>query len=70
MPYVISSAIRAVDYDGKRSRLLVVFRESGRYAYLNVPKGVYDAFLAAESKGSFFNEEIRDRYRYVRHPQH
>ena len=70
MPYVISSAIRAINYDGKSSRLVVVFRVTGRYAYLDVPRGVYEAFLHAESKGRFFNDEIRDHYRYVRHTHH
>lgn len=60
MPYVNSSAIAAIDWsDGTLS---IWFHGSGRYDYPNVPKSVYDAFLGARSKGSFYNDHIRDRY--------
>lgn len=60
MPYVNSSAISAIDWSG--GTLSIWFHDSGRYDYPNVPKGVYDAFLSAHSKGSFYNDHIRDRY--------
>ena len=59
MPTVMSSAITRIEWDG--GTLSIWFRESGRYPYYGVPKDVYYAFLAAPSKGTFFNDHIRDR---------
>lgn len=60
MPYVNSSAISRIEWSG--GTLSIWFRESGRYDYYNVPEHVYQRFLAATSKGTFFNDHIRDRY--------
>ena len=32
----------------------------------NVPPAIYAAFMAVESKGRFYNDEIRDAYEYAR----
>ncbi|WP_316015218.1 KTSC domain-containing protein [Roseobacter sp. HKCCA0434] len=60
MPYVNSSAISQIEWSG--GTLSIWFRTSGRYDYYGVPESVYHAFLAAGSKGTFFNDHIRDRY--------
>lgn len=60
MPYVSSSAISRIEWDN--GTLSIWFRESGRYDYFNVPEQVYQAFLQAPSKGTFFNDHIKDRY--------
>ena len=36
------------------------------YQYLEVPSTIYTELLAAESKGQYFNSEIRDAYGFVR----
>lgn len=66
---VDSSAIRTIDYDGDRAKLLVTFQSGEAYVYVGVPGEVHRSFLDAESKGRFFQAEIRDRYPYnrVRH---
>jgi hypothetical protein len=64
MPAVSSSAIDWIDYDRRRRILTVAFRETGTYAYFDVPPNLYRAFLASDSKGGFFNSRIRGRYRY------
>lgn len=64
MPRVASSAIATIAYDAVAEELHVTFHETGRYVYSRVPRGVYDAFMRAESKGAFFHEHIRDRYRH------
>jgi KTSC domain len=66
MPEVVSRVIRRIAYDKARGELTVIFRETGTYVYAGVPPAVYDAFLAAPSKGAFFNESIRDQYRIAR----
>ena len=62
MPYVNSSAISQIEYDDASNQLYVTFHETGTYTYYGVPKAVYEAFLAAPSKGQFYNDHIRDRY--------
>ena len=62
MPAVDSSVILRIRYRPQRKTLLVTFVSGKTYAYDDVPAPVYDAFLAAESYGKFFNAHIRDRY--------
>jgi hypothetical protein len=59
-----STAIRFISYDEGSQRLSVTFVTGRLYLYERVPREVYDAFLRAPSRGSFFNSEIRDRYEY------
>lgn len=60
VPLVSSSAISRIEWSG--GTLSIWFHQSGRYDYYGVPDSVYQAFLAAPSKGTFFNIHIRDRY--------
>ena len=61
-PQVPSSVIRGFSYSAKNSELSITFVSGRRYVYTDVPQDVFDAFKAATSKGSFFNNEIRDCY--------
>ena len=63
---VDSSAIKDIDYDAERAKLLVRFASGERYVYVGVPGEVHRSFLQADSKGRFFQAEIRDRYPYNR----
>ncbi|MDP3173960.1 MAG: KTSC domain-containing protein [Phenylobacterium sp.] len=63
---VDSDAISEITYDPRRARLFVRFRSGEAYAYRDVPAGVHEAFMAAESKGRFFQDEVRDRYGFER----
>lgn len=58
-----SSAIRRIDYEA--GELSVWFTSGEHYVYFGVPEKVYEAFLAADSKGGFFAEHIRPRYRFA-----
>jgi len=60
MPYVNSTAISRIEWDN--GKLSIWFRESGRYDYPGVPESVYEAFLNSRSKGTFYNNHIKDRY--------
>ncbi|HEV7600694.1 MAG TPA: KTSC domain-containing protein [Bradyrhizobium sp.] len=57
-----SSVIRSFSYSANNSELSITFVSGRRYVYIDVPQDVFDAFKAATSKGSFFNQEIRDCY--------
>lgn len=60
MPFVNSSAMSRIEWDN--GTLSIWFSGSGRYDYYGVPESVYNAFLAAPSKGGFYNDHIKDRY--------
>jgi KTSC domain len=58
---VESTVIEAIGY----SRVLEIRFESGQvYQYYDVPDDIFDAMLDAPSKGKFFNQNIRGRFRY------
>jgi hypothetical protein len=59
-----STAIRNLFYVPKKRELWVTFVSGRRYVYADVPADVFDAFKTAESRGAFFNREIRDRYEF------
>jgi KTSC domain len=63
---VESTTVRSVGY-GHGSRVLEIEFQSGVvYQYVDVPARVYEEFWKAESKGRYFNSEIRDAYEFVR----
>ena len=66
MIQVVSEAIAEIRYDPARSTLFVRFVDGDWYSYSDVPAAVHAAFVAAESHGRFFQDHIRDRYRYRR----
>jgi lysyl-tRNA synthetase class 2 len=63
---VDSTAIREIDYDADRAKLLVQFVSGERYVYVGVPGEVHRSFVEADSKGRFFQQQIRDRYPFNR----
>ena len=63
---VDSTAIQTIDYDNERAKLFVRFVSGARYVYVGVPAEVCRSFLDADSKGGFFQAEIRDQYPYNR----
>lgn len=56
---VNSSNIKEVGHDEKTKELRIKFHGDSVYAYDNVPKELFEKFMNAESKGSFFHKEIR-----------
>lgn len=59
-----SSAIHSVDYTD-RATLIVYMVDGSKLEYGDVPKTVFDSFQKAESKGKFFNANIRNTYAKV-----
>jgi hypothetical protein len=60
-----SSVLQRYFYDAAKSALIVTFVSGRTYVYDDVPHEVYDALVAAPSKGAYFNAHIRDEY-YMR----
>jgi len=61
---VESATLAAVGYDEGRQQLQLEFGSRAVYLYFGVPAAVYEALLAAPSKGRHFNGTIRGRYPY------
>ena len=62
MRSVESATLVAMGYDDARAVLQLEFRSHGVYLYFGVPGSVYEALLAAPSKGRYFNGAIRGRF--------
>lgn len=62
---VDSTVIAAVVYSAEAG-LDIEFTSGARYRYFAVPAQLFHEFLAADSKGVFFNRRIRPCYPYTR----
>jgi hypothetical protein len=58
---VDSTVIAAVAYSAEAT-LDVEFTSGTRYRYFAVPAQLFEEFLAADSKGVFFNQRIKPYY--------
>jgi hypothetical protein len=59
---VTSQTLSSIGYDPIRRVLELEFTSGGIYRYSNVPKRVYLELISAESKGRYFDNEIREKY--------
>ncbi|MGN7820427.1 KTSC domain-containing protein [Chitinophaga sp. 22536] len=62
-----SSVIRAYSYDAQRAVLRIVFVSGAVYDYQAVPESVYQDMKNAFSKGTFFNQHIKDKFKFSRY---
>jgi hypothetical protein len=65
---VESTSIASAGFHAQLNILEIEFRSGAVYRYLEVPTGVFEGLQKAETKGRYFSQTIRDRYRYVRLP--
>lgn len=63
---VASTTLTTVAYDRTRHLLRLEFRSRAVYCYFAVPHSVYQNLMAADSKGSYFNRNIRGHFPYHR----
>ncbi|BAZ47062.1 hypothetical protein NIES4102_42190 (plasmid) [Chondrocystis sp. NIES-4102] len=59
-----SSCINATAYNQQTSILKIRFNSGYEYKYFNVSPNIFADFCAADSKGKFFNQYIKDIYDY------
>lgn len=59
---VSSSAIRAVGYDLQSRRMKIEFTQGHTYDFCRVPQHIYDGLMRSSSKGSYYNDNIKDHY--------
>lgn len=61
-----SSAVVSVGYDRSRRVLEVEVDGGAVYQYLAVPARVYFGLLSADSRGRYYNQQIKPNYEYRR----
>lgn len=59
---VRSKAILAVGYDPNTQMMKIKFIENKTYNFCRVPERIFKGLLSASSKGTYYNDHIRDRY--------
>lgn len=62
MTPVDSSSIARIGYDPESQELFIEFIGGRTYAYSAVPESRAQALLDADSKGGYFNREIRPNH--------
>ena len=63
---VESTTLATVAFDEARELLRLEFCSRAVYLYFGVPAAVHQALLGAPSKGRYFNQTIRGRFRFCR----
>jgi hypothetical protein len=63
---VESNLIHAVGYDVRTAVLEIQFQDGDIYRYYDVEPETYEELLEAPSKGTYFNDYIRDAYLFDR----
>jgi hypothetical protein len=63
MTYLDSSAILAVDYNPWSMDMTIQFTSGGSYTFHGVPESVFQGLITASSPGTYYNQNIRGRYR-------
>jgi two-component system cell cycle response regulator DivK len=62
MAELSSSAVERAEYSDDSRTLEIWYSGGDRYSYFDVPRGLYEALLAAPSAGIFVNAEIKPHY--------
>ena len=59
-----SKTLASALYHPRRRQLKLEFRSGKRYLYFQVPLQCYQELLCADSKGGYFNRNIRNRFHF------
>lgn len=62
---VQSSVLASIGYSSDAT-LELEFRSGAIYRYFAVPPALFQALIGSESKGTFFNRNVRSHFRYQR----
>ena len=63
---VASSTLNSVGYDSQTMTLELEFTSGDVYQYFDVPVDVHLKLRQSESLGRFFNEQIKESYRFTK----
>jgi hypothetical protein len=61
---VTSTDINSVGYDVDSQVLEIEFHKGGMYQYFEVPQEIYEELMGADSKGKYFNMNIKKAYSF------
>ena len=61
-----STPLNAATYQDQGAFLDLEFRSGAIYRYVGVPAQTYQELLLADSKGRYFNQQIRNRFTYTK----
>lgn len=64
MQPVDSSSVATIGYDPGTQELWVEFTSGTTYVYSEVPEIVYEELMNSDSKGSYFNRDVRNAYAF------
>lgn len=64
--FVESTTLGSASHDAQATVLELQFRNGAVYQYFGVPPRIYSDLLRADSKGGYFNRNIRGKYPYQR----
>jgi hypothetical protein len=59
-----STVIAFFHYDAGRKVLRIRFVSGRIYEYLDVPEDIYSGMKEASSKGTYFNQHVKDQFKY------
>ena len=59
-----SSNITSIGYDHNSETLEIEFHNGGVYQYFDVPQGVYEGLMAADSYGSYLAANVKGVFRF------
>ena len=62
---VQSSNVKSVGYDEDNGNVHIEFASGERYAYMGVPKKVYEDLLIAKSIGAYINRHLKKSYEAI-----
>jgi predicted DNA-binding antitoxin AbrB/MazE fold protein len=65
-PVEESALVAKVGYVPEYKVLEIEFQDGRSYQYFGVPERIYKGLMAAESRGRYFNERVRDAYIFGR----
>lgn len=66
MIFVDSSSIEAFGYDNDTMELHVSFLSGAYYIYSGVPREIFDSLRNVQSKGSFLERGIKNKFRFTK----
>lgn len=61
-----SSVITSFHYDKNKSKLEILFVSGVKYIYSDVPVNIYEEMKGSRSKGTYFNQKIKEKYVFER----
>lgn len=64
--FMPSSVVAHMQYNPEAQTLRIIYTSGNIYDYKKVPAEVYEEMKNAFSKGTFLNERIKGKYRYVK----